>query len=227
MMCAALLRSKDRQKHGRLYRANERIFNGIVAFYGWTLTRVLRHPLITLGVLVATVGLNFYLYATTPTELFPQQDTGRLTGQILADQDTSSQAMRRLLNEFAQATSDDPAVEDVVGFSGGSGGTANRASMFVSLKPPEQRNAGVDQVMARLRGKLSRIPGASLIFQPVQDLRVGGRAGRGLYQYTLQGDDFKELADWAPRVLAELQKLPGLVDVNSDQQNRGLEADLT
>jgi multidrug efflux pump len=227
MMCATLLRSRDRQKHGRLHRASENAFNSIIAAYGWILKRVLRHPVITIGVLIATVALNVWLYMHTPTELFPQQDTGRMMGQILADQDTSSQSMRRLLSEFARTTSEDPAVEDVVGFSGGSGGTANRASMFVALKPANVRKITIDQVMARLRGKLSRIPGATLTFRAVQDLSVGGRSGGAQYQYTLQGEDFNELSDWAPRVAAEMRKLPGVVDVISDQQIHGLEADLT
>jgi hydrophobe/amphiphile efflux-1 (HAE1) family protein len=227
MMCATLLRSKDRQRHGMFYRANERAFDAVLRFYQWTLGRVLRHPLITLLVLIAVVVLNVWLYVNAPTELFPQQDTGRLMGRIQADQDTSSQTMRRLVGQFAQATSDDPAVEDVVAFSGGSGGTANVASMFVSLKDPGVRKISADQVIARLRGKLARIPGATLYFQAVQDLRVGGRSSLAQYQYTLQGDDFNELTSWAPRVLAEMRKLPGLADVNSDQQNRGLQADLT
>jgi multidrug efflux pump len=226
MMCATLLRSKGRQRHGWLYRANEATFNGVLRFYQWTLTRVLRHPLITLLVLIGVVVLNVWLYLTAPTELFPQQDTGRLSGKIQADQDTSSQTMRRLVGQFARVTGEDPAVEDVVAFSGGSGGTTNIASMFVSLKDPAVRKINIDQVMARLRGKLARIPGATLTFQPVQDLRVGGRSSPAQYQYTLQGDDIAELTDWSPRVLAEMRKLPGLVDVNSDQQNRGLQANL-
>jgi multidrug efflux pump len=226
MMCATLLRSRDRQRHGPLFRASERVFERILAFYKWALGKILRHPLITVLVLAATVALNVYLYSTTPTELFPQQDTGRLSGTILADQDTSTQAMRRLLAEFVGITSSDPAVEDVVAFSGGSGGTANRASMFVSLKPLKDRKLGVDQIIGRLRGKLSHIPGATLIFQAVQDMRVGGRMSQAQYQYTLQGDDLGQLAQWAPRVMDKMKSLPGLVDVNTDQQDRGLEADL-
>jgi multidrug efflux pump len=226
MMCATLLRSRDRQQHGPLFRASERVFDWILAFYKWGLTKVLRHPLITVVALALTVWLNVHLYRTTPTELFPHQDTGRLTGMILADQDTSSQAMRGLLARFASITSSDPAVQDVIAFSGGNSGTANRATMFASLKPLQDRKLSADQVIGRLRGKLSNIPGATLTFQAVQDMRVGGRATQAEYQYTLQGDDLALLADWAPRVMEKMKTLPGLVDVSTDQQDRGLEADL-
>ncbi len=227
MMCATLLRSRDRQRHGALYLASERAFDVILGLYKWMLARILNHPLITVIVLAAVVVLNVWMYGHTPNEFFPQQDTGRLSGSILADQNTSSLAMRNLLNRFASGTSSDPAVDDVIAFSGTTGGAANQGRMFVSLKPLGQRgNVSADQVIARLRGKLSHIPGATLVFQSVQDVRAGGRQSQGQYQYTLQGDNLKELSAWAPRMMAKLQTLPGLVDVSSDQQEKGLESDL-
>jgi multidrug efflux pump len=225
MMCAALLRPEKGRKHGPLYRASEWLFDRIHGFYARSLTRVLRHPYVTLAVLLMTVGLTVYLYIVVPKGFFPQQDTGRLGGSIQADQDTSSQAMQKLLVQFAEITSSDPAVDNVVGFTGG-GGAANRGNMFVALKPLSERKLSADRVIGRLRGKLAAIPGATLYLQAVQDLRIGGRASNAQYQYTLQGEDLKELNQWAPRIVAALQGINGLADVSSDQQNQGLEADV-
>jgi multidrug efflux pump len=226
MMCALLLRSKDEEKHGRFYHASERVFDWILGRYESSLSWVLRHQFSTLLVTLATVGLTVYLYFHIQQEFFPQQDTGRLTGNIQADQDTSAQAMTRLLTQFATAVGEDPAVESVIAFTGGGRGSSNTGNMFVSLKPLSERKMSADLVIGRLRGKTARIPGASLFFQPVQDIRVGGRASAAQYQYSLQGDDLKELYDWAPKVLAKLRTIPILTDVNSDQQMRGLQASL-
>ncbi|CAN5502535.1 multidrug efflux RND transporter permease subunit MuxC [soil metagenome] len=230
MMCAVLLKPHDAARHhGRIYNLSERFFDSIHGFYEWSLAHVLRHPLITIIVLGATVALNVYLFYIVPSSLFPQQDTGRLSGNIVADQDTSYQTMARLLSAFAAVVKDDPAVADFVGFTGGSRGggtTVNTARMFISLKPLGERKMTVDEVIGRLRGKLARIPGATLYMQAQQDLNVGGRSGNAQYQFTLQGDDLKELTDWSPRVLAAMTKLPGVLDVNSDQQNKGLSASL-
>ncbi len=225
MLCAWLLRPRSAKPRGRLYMASEWAFSRVISLYDRSLTRVLRHPYVTLGVLLGTVALSIGLYVTVPKGFFPQQDTGRLVGSIQADQDTSSQAMQKMLVEFARTTSEDAAVEGVVAFSGG-GGAANRANMFVSLKPLGERKLSADRVIGRLRGELSHIAGATLFLQPVQDLRIGGRASNAQFQYTLQGDDLRELNEWAPRMLAQLRKVPGLLDVNSDQQNQGLESDL-
>ncbi|MDB5323254.1 MAG: mdtC [Phycisphaerales bacterium] len=227
MMCALLLRSKDEEKHGRFYHASERVFDWVLGRYESSLSWVLRHQFSTLLVTLATVGLTVYLYFHIQQEFFPQQDTGRLTGNIQADQDTSAQAMTRLLTQFATAVGEDPAVESVIAFTGGGRGSSNTGNMFVSLKPLSERKMSADMVIGRLRGKTARIPGASLFFQPVQDIRVGGRASAAQYQYSLQGDDLKELYDWAPKVLAKLRTIPILTDVNSDQQMRGLQASLT
>jgi multidrug efflux pump len=227
MMCALLLRGHGEVRHGRLYYLGERAFEWILHKYERSLGWVLRHPVLTLCVLLATVGLTIDLYIVVPKGFFPQQDTGRLTGSILADQDTSSQTMIHMLERFARATRSDPAVENVIAFTGGGGGgTTNTGRMFMTLKPLEDRKLSADQVIGRLRGKLASIPGATLYLQPVQDLRVGGRPSSSQYQYTLQAEDLKELDEWSQKMLTKLPTLPGLVDVTSDQQNHGRQADI-
>jgi len=224
MMCARFLKPEGRRQHGRLYSASERAFQWILRRYEAGLAWVLAHQRLTLALTLITVCVNAYLYVAVPKGFFPDQDTGRLTGSIQAAQNTSFQAMRGKVSQFAGIVMADPAVDAVVAFTGG-GGT-NTARMFIALKPLAERKADANQVMARLRGKLSSVPGASLYLQSVQDIRVGGRVSNAQLQFTLQGDDLKELNRWAPRVLGQLQKLPELADVNSDQQNRGLEATL-
>jgi multidrug efflux pump len=169
---------------------------------------------VTLGTMVATV----ILYAVVPKGFFPQQDTGRMNGQIVADQDTSFQAMQAKLGEFVTTMVQDPAVDSANGFLGG---TVNTGRVFVGLKDRAKRNVTADQVIARLRGKLARVPGATLYLQSVQDIRVGGRMSATQYQYTLQGDNSDELFQWAPRVFNRLRTLKELADLNSDQQDRG------
>ena len=224
MMCARLLRPHDRAKHGRFFMASERGFAWIIGHYEKSLGWVLAHQPLTLAVTLATMVATIVLYAKVPKGFFPQQDTGRLTGQIVADQDTSFQAMQEKLGRFVGTVVQDPAVESANGFIGGS---ANTGRMFISLKDRSARNVTGDQVIARLRGKLSGVPGATLYLQPVQDIRVGGRASATQYQYTLQGDNSDELFQWAPRVYERLRRLKELADVNSDQQNKGLQAALT
>jgi hydrophobe/amphiphile efflux-1 (HAE1) family protein/NodT family efflux transporter outer membrane factor (OMF) lipoprotein len=222
MMCARLLRPESEITHGRMYHWSERFFQWIIGIYDRTLTWVLRHQPLMLLVTLGTIAFTVYLYFIVPKGFFPQQDTGRLIGSILADQNTSFQSMSEKLREFADGVSRDPAVEDVIAFTGGAG-TANTGRMFVSLKDLGARKASADKVIGRLRRKLSNIPGATLYLQSVQDVRVGGRASNAQYQYTLQGDDLGSLIDWTPRVYSRLRTLPGLADVNSDQQNSGPE----
>ena len=165
-----------------------------------------------------------------PKGFFPQQDTGRLTGGIQAAQDVSFQSMREKLANVVDIVGKDPAVDTVIGFTGGGGGggsTVNTGRLFIGLKDLDQRKVTADEVIARLRGKLARVPGAQTGLQPVQDIRVGGRISNVQYQYTLQGDNLKDLTVWAPRVEREMRALPELADVTSDQQNKGLEARLT
>jgi multidrug efflux pump len=226
MMCARFLRSVREQRHGRIYRWNERIFNRLVDSYAAALRVVLRHPAITLTVLLATVSLNVYLFVIVPKGFFPEQDTGRMMGMIQAQQNISFQAMRDKTARFVDAVMSDPAVDSVVAFTGGSGGT-NTGRMFIGLKDLSLRKVGVDTVISRIRRKTAFIPGAALYLQPVQDVQVGGRMSGAAYQYTLESQDLGQLNQWAPRVLARLRKLPEIVDVNSDQQNNGLEAWLT
>jgi multidrug efflux pump len=225
MMCAMLLRREHGRRHGRLYRASERVFNGVLAGYAASLRWVLRHPRLTLAVALITVCVNVYLYVIVPKGFFPEEDSGRLTGGIQGAQDVSFQAIQKKLVEFVDIIKQDPAVETAVGFTGGQG-TTNTGRVFVALKPMEERDATAGEVIGRLRGKLAKVPGATLYLQSVQDIRVGGRMGNAAYQYTLQGDDLKELNEWSQKMLAELRKLPLLTDVNSDQQDAGLEASL-
>ncbi len=168
--------------------------------------------------------MNVYLYVIVPKGFFPQQDTGRLSGFIQADQGISFQAMQKKLADFIEIVRQDPAVENVIGFTGG--GQRNSGAMFISLKPLSQRKMSADMVIARLRGKLSREPGASLFLQPVQDIRMGGRAANAQYQYTLQADDLAELRAWEPRIRQALTQLPQLADVNTDSQDKGIQTSL-
>ncbi|MDB5294776.1 MAG: acriflavin resistance protein [Phycisphaerales bacterium] len=227
MMCAVLLRDERGRTRGRLYRASERAFDALLGAYERTLRVALRHRFVTLVVLALTIAFNVYLYVAVPKGFFPQQDTGRLNGAVKADQSISSAGMRDLLGRYAAAASDDPAVENVIAFTGGGRGTSNTGNMFVSLKPLEERKASADEVIGRLRGKTARIPGGTLLLQAVQDIRTGGRGSNAQYQYTLTGDDNRELTDWAPKMVAKLRTLKGLADVDVDQQNRGLQAGLT
>jgi multidrug efflux pump len=226
MMCAQFLRSNRERTHGRLYRAAERVFDGLLHFYERTLRWVLRHQRTVLTVTLATIALNIYLFMIVPKGFFPQQDSGRIFGNIQAEQDISFYAMREKMGAFARIIATDPAVSDVVVFTGGNQNTTNTARGFISLKPLAERKVSADQVIARLRPKTSGIPGATLFMQAVQDLRIGGRLSNAQYQYTLQSADLAELNAFAPRMLAKFRELPALRDVASDQQNRGLQAAL-
>jgi multidrug efflux pump len=219
MLCAHLL--KQHEEHGRLYRFTERIYIWTVNTYGRTLTAALRAAPITLAVLLATIALNIYLFIHVPKGFFPLQDNGRMMGAIQGDQDTSFQAMDRILRRMINIVHNDPAVDSVAGFTGG--GTPNNARMFVSLKPRQQRGVSVEQVIARLRPKMARVPGASLYLVPSQDLRVGGRMSNAMYQFTMRGDNLQDLTNYAPRMLEALRAIPLIADVSSDQQNQGLQ----
>jgi multidrug efflux pump len=229
MMCAALLRVDKGRPHGFFYRASERVFAWMQNTYQSTLGWALRHPRFTLTLAVLTLGINVGLFIVVPKGFFPEQDTGRISGVIQAAQDISFQAMQRKLSEVVDIIRSDPGVTSVTGFTGGGGGggsTTNTGRMFISLKPFGERKASARDVITRLRKRLAQVPGAPTYLQPVQDLRVGGMASSALYQYTLQGDNLQELNRWAPRMLRRLRELPHLVDVNSDQQDKGLQASL-
>ena len=221
MMCARLLKPKDDLKRGWFYRTGERLFTGLLSRYERSLDWALGHGPFMMLLLLATVCLNVYLYVVIPKGFFPQEDKGQLTGSIQADQNISFQAMQRKLVNIMNVVRQDPAVDSVAGFTGG--GQINSGFMFVSLKPRSERMDSADRVMARLRPKLAREPGARLFLQPVQDIRVGGRSSGAMYQYTLQAEDLTELRTWEKRIRDALSQLPQLVDVNTDEQDRGLQ----
>ena len=225
MMCSRLL--ADEKEHGKLFRASEKIFEWILKLYEHSLAWVLRNSAITLMVAVGTLCLNVYLFVIIPKGFFPQQDTGRLNGNIMGDQSTSFQAMSARIRQLMKIVESDPAVATVAGFTGGGGGTTtNTGRVFIALKPLSERKVSADNIVSRLRPKLSSVPGATLFLQAVQDLRVGGRQSAAQYQYTLQSDNLEELVHWAPILLNLMRGMPQLTDVNSDQQNHGLEAEL-
>jgi len=228
MMCARLLRPAHKGPRGPLDFCVERVLSGVGTGYERMLLAVLRHPRLTMAVNLSTMALTAYLYVTIPKGFFPQQDTGRLTGTLDADQDTSFQAMSRLLTQFSLAIGTDPAVAGVTGSTGGpAGGSPNTARMFISLTPRAERGMSADAVIGRLRGALAPLAGATMIMQPVQDLRIGARPSSSQYQYTLRSDTLEELNAWGPKLLRAMRGLPELTDVRSDQQNRGLQAGIT
>ena len=224
MMCARLLKRREESGSSRLAVASERAFAWLLDHYRRSLAWALRHPRVMMLMLAATVGLNVYLYTIVPKGFFPQQDTGRMIGFIQADQGISFQAMRQKLSDFIAIIRRDPAVENVVGFTGG--GQRNSGFMFMTLKPLKERKLSADQVVARLRPRLAQEPGANLFLVPVQDIRVGGRPSNAQYQYTLQADELADLRTWEPRVREALSRLPELTDVNTDQQDKGLQTTL-
>ena len=218
MMCGHLLKSKE--AHGWFYRTTEKFFVGLVKFYGWTLNLVLEFAPITLGVLLATIAITIMLYIRVPKGFFPEQDNGRVMGAVLADQDTSFQALDKTLLKMIDIVRSDPAVADALGFTQG----GNTARMFVSLKPRDVRKMPADEVIARLRPKLAKVPGASLYLQASQDVRIGGRLGNAEYQFTMQGDNLADLINYSPKMLAKMKALRSIADANSDLQNQGLQA---
>ncbi len=223
MMCAKFLRSADQEKHGRIYRFSEKIFDTILSAYSRTLRLVLRHQPLTLLITIATAALSVYLYVIVPKGFFPQQDTGRIQGSIQAAQDISFAAMKEKMIQFVGLVRQDPGVDQAVGFAGGNT-SANQGRMFITLKPLAERKVTADQIIGRLRRKLAGVPGATLFMQSAQDLTIGGRQSQAQFQYTLQGENLDDLNHWAPLLLAKLRSLPELRDVNTDQQDKGLEA---
>ncbi|WP_302074289.1 efflux RND transporter permease subunit [Burkholderia glumae] len=226
MMCARLLPEADaHREEGRLARWLEGGFARLQRGYDASLLWALRHPRLILLSLAATVALNVLLYVKVPKGFFPQQDTGLMIGGIQADQSTSFQAMKVKFSEMMRIVQSDPNVASVAGFSGGR--ATNAGFMFVSLKDKPGRKQSADQVIAELRPKLARVAGARTFLQAAQDLRVGGRQSNAQYQFTLFGDSTAELYRWGPKLTEALQRSPKLADVNSDQQQGGLEAMVT
>jgi multidrug efflux pump len=231
MLCARFLKSRDESRHGRIYRASERAFQWLFHEYDSGLRWVLRHQWLILCVVFATVIFNIFLFIVVPKGFFPQQDTGRLGGRTMAAQDISFPAMRDKQQELAQMVLDDPAVETVTAFVGGGGpggGSSNIGNMFVGLKPLRQRPGRVsaDDVVNRLRRKLTSIPGAILYLQTQQEFQIGGRGSSAQYQYTLYDENVSELNTWVPQMLSRARAMPELRDVSTDQQNQGLAANL-
>ena len=210
---------------GRLSRWSEGFNGWLQRGYGRTLDFALRHSVITLLTLAATIGLNVYLFNIVPKGFFPQQDTGLMIGSVQGDQSASFQAMREKVAAFAAIVKEDPAVQNVTAYTGG--GQRNGGFMFITLKPLDERGVSADQVIGRLRGKLARVPGASLFLQSSQDIRIGGRQSNTQYQYTLQADDLGDLRAWEARVRLALSTLPELADVNTDMQDKGLQTTVT
>jgi len=227
MMCAQILRAKNGEKHGRLYRFSEACFEWMLRTYRACLGFVLRHQFATLLITIGTAGLSVYLYWQVPKGFFPQQDTGRVVGSVQADQDISFAAMREKMNQYVGIIAQDKNVLTVVAFAGGN--TAkNQGRMFITLKNRgRDRKITADQFIGEMRRKLAVVPGASLFMQSAQDLTIGGRQSQAQYQYTLQGEDLNELSAWAPRLLHKLRGLKELRDVNTDQQDKGLDAEVT
>ncbi|RKP46619.1 efflux RND transporter permease subunit [Pararobbsia silviterrae] len=240
MMCALLLRvprkhgaerasdnldgEVDEKPPGRIARAFEAGFDLLQRGYRRSLEVALRMPLVVMLILLGTIALNVYLYIIVPKGFFPQQDTGNMIGGIQADQATSFQAMKTKFTELTRLVKSDPAVESVVGFTGGR--ATNAGFMFITLKPLAERKLSADEVNQRLRPKLARVAGGQTFLVPVQDIRVGGRQTNAQYQFTLLGDSSTELYEWSNKLVQALQKNPVLVDVNSDQQQKGLDVQL-
>jgi len=222
MMCAYLLKDERTVKHGSAYRITERGFAWMLSVYSRSLSWVLKHPGPVLTLLLLTIGLNFYLIDIIPKGFFPQQDTGAITGSVRGPQDASFSVMNNSILQLENVIKADPAVANVIAFTGG-GGSSNGGSLYIALKPLNERKVTAPAIIDRLRPKLNRLPVASAFLQAAQDLRIGGRSSNAMYQYTLQSDSVADLAHWGPILLAGMQKLPGFQDVSSDAQNSGLQ----
>ena len=226
MMCSRLLKHQRDEEHGKVFRASERAFNWVLGLYERSLGWVLEHSRLTLAVLGLTVALNFYLFWIVPKGFFPQQDNGIIFGGIQGSQDISFQAMQAATRRIVDVVKTDPGIANAMAFTGGNGPT-NSGFIFVGLKPFEQRSKTSSQIIDRLRPKLLSISGANTFVQAAQDLRIGGRGSSAQYQYTIQSDNLQDLVQWGPVLLQQMRKIRLLTDVNTDQQNSGLQAMLT
>ncbi len=224
-MCAQLLKPLGEEKHGRAYRFSEKIFDGILRIYSTSLSWVLRHQFAVLMITIATACFSVYLFQQAPKGFFPQQDTGRIQGSVQAAQDISFDAMSRKMRRYVDIGMHDPNVSTMIGFCGGT--TAmNQGRMFITLKPQGERKLTADQVIIELSKKFAEVPGATLFMYGQQDLQIGGRLSQAQYQYTLQGEDLNQLNTWAPQLLQKMRALPQLQQVNTDQQDKGLAANV-
>jgi multidrug efflux pump len=225
-MCAHLLKQEGQEEHGRLYRASEKFFTWMLDTYRRSLVWALDNSALMLVILLFTVLLNVILVYRLPKGFFPQQDTGAIVGGVQGPQDSSFPAMDDSIRQLVGIIKSDPAVANVNAYTGGNG-ASNTGFIYIALKPLNERKIGAPDIINRLRPKLNRLPVASAFLQASQDLRIGGRSSNALYQYTIQSDNVQDLSHWGPILLAEMKKIPGLQDVNSDQQNGGLEELLT
>ena len=222
MMCAFLLKNERAEKHGRMYMASENFFDWVLSLYRGSPHWALDHPVLILIVLVATIALNVWLIVKIPKGFFPVQDTGVIQGSVRGPQDSSFPAMDDSIRQIGAVIKKDPAVANVLAVAGG-GGATNTGSVYIALKPLAERKVTAPQIISRLRSQLNHLPVASAFLQASQDLRIGGRSSNAMYQYTLQSDNVQDLSKWAPTILNQMQHLPGLQDVSSDQQNGGLD----
>ena len=221
-MCAQMLRPLDDEKHGRAYRVSQKFFDGIQEFYRVSLGWVLRHQFTVLMITIGTACLSVYLFKEAPKGFFPQQDTGRVFGTVQAAQDISFDAMSQKMRQYVEIGMADPNIATMIGFCGGTT-SMNQGRMYITLKPLGERKLNADQVIAELFRKFSVVPGATLYMQSQQDLSIGGRVSQAQYQYTLQGESLEQLNEWAPKLLEKMRALPQLRQVNTDQQDKGLE----
>jgi multidrug efflux pump len=226
MMCAHLLKPRHKETEGRLFRASEKVFTGMLSFYRRSLTWVLENPGLMMIALILTVALNFVLIYKIPKGFFPQQDTGAIVGGMQGPQDASFTVMNDSVQKLVRVIKADPAVQNVIGFTGG-GGPTNGGFIYAALKPLAERKVDAMSVINRLRPKMNSLPVASAFLQAAQDLRIGGRGSNAQYQYTIQSDTVQDIVKWGPTLLAEIRKIPGLQDVNSDQLNGGLDEVIT
>ena len=225
-MCAYLLKEESAEKHGKMYRVSEKFFAWMLEMYRRSLLWVLDNPGLVLTVLLLTIALNVAVIFKIPKGFFPQQDTGAIVGGLQGPQDASFPVMDDSIKQLVGVIKSDPAVANVIAFTGG-GGTLNSGFIYMALKPLNERKVSAADIINRLRPKMNRLPVASAFLQAAQDLRIGGRGSNALYQYTIQCDNVQDLSQWGPILLAEMKKLPGLQDVNSDQQNGGLSEFMT
>jgi len=236
MMCAYIMKDESKIKHGRLYRFSEKGFSSMLSGYSKSLTWVLKYPWPVFIILLLTIGLNFYLAWIIPKGFFPQQDTGAIVGGMQGPQDASFPVMDNSVRALVGVIKADPAIAHVNAYTGG-GGSANGGFVYIALKPLgggckesatcNVRQTGAPDIINRLRPKMNKLPVASAFLQAAQDLRIGGRGSNALYQYTIQSDNVADLSKWGPILLAEMKKLPGFQDVNTDAQNAGLQELIT
>jgi multidrug efflux pump len=231
MMCAHLLKAHTGEKHGAIYNAMERFFDGMLNLYRHSLLWVLDNSGLMLVVLLLTIALNVVLVIKIPKGFFPQQDTGAMVGGVQGPQDASFPVMDASIKALVNVIKSDPGVANVNAFAGssggGGGGGSNGGFIYAALKPLDERKVSAADIINRLRPKMNRLPVAQAFLQAAQDLRIGGRGGNALYQYTLQADNVSDLAHWGPLLLTQMKRLPGFQDVNTDQQNGGLEEYVT